>query len=933
MGLNQPEQPLNLTLHDLSTQSLDQEMKDHLYITRQETTSTIDALITELEEEDGKEPDPEVVTIGPGTDRVTDPCLLKTDLSMGLTDEEVLSSRRKFGWNSLKEERCSPILKFVMLFIGPVQFVMELSTLLAAGLRDWIDFAVIWGLLLLNAIVSFGQEYHADNIVNDLKKTLALKATVIRNGQRKEIPAEDVVPGDVIEVEDVGICPPIWPIESADFLQGTIIPADAIIVTPSAHLQVDQSSVTGESLAVDKYAGERCFASSAVKRGSAQLVVTLIGDHTYVGRAAALVNQASQGKGHFTIVLGRISMILLILVLITLFIVWIACFYRSSHIIDILEFTLAITIIGVPVGLPVVVTTTLAVGASLLAKKSAVVQKLTAIESLAGVQILCTDKTGTLTRNKLTLGDPYTAPGVDKDDLMITACLAANRTRKGMDAIDRAFVKSLRFYPEAKRQIPSYALVEYHPFDPVSKKVTAVVEASDGTRVICVKGSPIVALNTAMEDGSIPDSIIDAYNSKVKEFASRGFRSLGVARKCEAGSWELLGIMPCLDPPRFDTASTIKEAQHLGLSIKMLTGDAIAIAKEAARQLGLGTNIYKPEELGVTGAGDLPGSEVNDFVEGADGFAEVYPEHKYAVVERLQNRGYLVAMTGDGVNDAASLKKADTGIAVEGASDAARSASDIVFLAPGLSAIVDAIKASRQIFHRMYSYVIYRIALSLHLMLFFGLWIVTLNRSLDLRLVVFLAIGADIATLAIAYDKAPYSSTPVKWNEPKLWGIAVILGVVLAGGSWLALGTILVYGEGGGIVENFGARDMVLFLEIALTQNWLIFITRLNPDIESSGWKQRLPSLKLFLAVFLVDVAATLACGFGVLEHPRTSFVAVIRVWVFSVGVSVVCAIMYLWLAQAQWFDDVMHGRSFRHKSRERSWEDFSKLDPELAEF
>lgn len=719
------------------------------------------------------------------------------------------------------------------------------------------------------------------------------------------------------------------PITRSNFLQGTIIPADGIIATPNAHLQVDQSSVTGESLAVDKYTGDSCFASSAVKRGSAQLVVTLVGEHTNVGKTAALMSQASRGKGHFTIVLGRISKVLLVLVLLTLFVVWVACFYRSSHIIDILEFTLAITVIGVPVGLPVVVTTTLAVGASLLAKKSAVVQNLTAIESLAGVQILCTDKTGTLTRNKLTLGDPYTAPGVDKNDLMITACLAANRTRKGMDAIDRVFVKSLRFYPEAKTQIPSYTLIDYYPFDPVSKKVTAVVEASDGTRIVCVKGSPVVALNTAMEDGSIPEKLVDAYNSKIKEFASRGFRSLGVARKCGSGPWEILGIMPCLDPPRFDTASTIQEAQHLGLSIKMLTGDAIAIAKETARQLGLGTNIYKPEELGVTGAGDLPGSEVNDFVEGADGFAEVYPEHKYGVVERLQNRGYLVAMTGDGVNDAASLKKADTGIAVEGASDAARSASDIVFLAPGLSAIVDTIKASRQIFHRMYSYVIYRIALSLHLMLFFGLWIVTLNRSLDLRLVVFLAIGADIATLAIAYDKAPFSSTPVKWNEPKLWGIAVILGVVLAGGSWLALGTILVYGETGGIVENFGARDMVLFLEIALTQNWLIFITRINPDIESTKWSERLPSLKLFFAVLFVDVAATVACAFGILQHPQTSWVAVIRIWVFSVGVSVVCAVLYIWLAQAQWFDDVMHGRSFRRKSRERSWEDFSEFQCE----
>ena len=252
-----------------------------------------------------------------------------------------------------------------------------------------------------------------------------------------------------------------------------------------------------------------------------------------------------------------------------------------------------------------------------------------------------------------------------------------------------------------------------------------------------------------------------------------------------------MGIMPCADPPRHDTAKTINEAKSLGLRIKMLTGDMVGIAVETSRQLGLGSNVYNAEKLGVTGGGSMSGSEVYDFVEAADGFAEVFPNHKYNVVEILQQRGYLVAMTGDGVNDAPSLKKADTGIAVEGSSDAARSAADIVFLAPGLSAIIDALKTSRQIFHRMYAYVVYRIALSLHLEIFLGLWIAILNESLNLQYVVFIAIFADIATLMIAYDNAPFSKVPVKWNLPKLWGTSIILGIVLAGGTWLCLSTLL----------------------------------------------------------------------------------------------------------------------------------------------
>jgi H+-transporting ATPase len=323
-------------------------------------------------------------------------------------------------------------------------------------------------------------------------------------------------------------------------------------------------------------------------------------------------------------------------------------------------------------------------------------------------------------------------------------------------------------------------------------------------------------------------------------------------------------LVSCLAliPPRHDTARTINEAKTLGLSIKMLTGDAVGIARETSRQLGLGTNVYNAERLGLGGGGDMPGSEVYDFVEAADGFAEVFPQHKYNVVEILQQRGYLVAMTGDGVNDAPSLKKADTGIAVEGASDAARSAADIVFLAPGLGAIIDALKTSRQIFHRMYAYVVYRIALSIHLEIFLGLWIAILNRSLNIELVVFIAIFADVATLAIAYDNAPFSKTPVKWNLPKLWGMSILLGIVLAIGTWITLTTMIARGENGGIVQNFGALDAVVFLEISLTENWLIFITRANGPFWSS-----IPSWQLAGAILAVDLLATFFTLFGWFLH------------------------------------------------------------------
>jgi H+-transporting ATPase len=871
-------------------------------IEEEEEDEDIDALIDDLESNDGHGEFEEEEEVVPGGARVVPEDMLQTDTRVGLTSEEVLQRRRKYGLNQMKEEKENMILKFLGFFVGPIQFVMEAAAVLAAGLEDWVDFGVICGLLLLNAVVGFVQEYQAGSIVDELKKTLALKAVVLRDGTLKEIEAPEVVPGDILQTEE-----------------GTIIPADGRIVTDDAYLQVDQSAITGESLAVDKHKGDQCYASSAVKRGEAFMVITATGDNTFVGRAAALVNAASAGSGHFTEVLNGIGTILLVLVILTNLIVWVAGFYRSNGIVLILEFTLAITVVGVPVGLPAVVTTTMAVGAAYLAKKKAIVQKLSAIESLAGVEILCSDKTGTLTKNKLSLAEPYTVAGVDPEDLMLTACLAASRKKKGMDAIDKAFLKSLKFYPRAKGVLSKYKVIDFHPFDPVSKKVTAVVESPQGERIICVKGAPLFVLKTVEEDHPIPDEVDQAYKNKVAEFATRGFRSLGVARKRGEGSWEILGIMPCSDPPRHDTARTVNEAKSLGLSIKMLTGDAVGIARETSRQLGLGTNIYNAERLGLGGGGDMPGSEVYDFVEAADGFAEVFPQHKYNVVEILQQRGYLVAMTGDGVNDAPSLKKADTGIAVEGASDAARSAADIVFLAPGLGAIIDALKTSRQIFHRMYAYVVYRIALSIHLEIFLGLWIAILNRSLQIELVVFIAIFADVATLAIAYDNAPYSQTPVKWNLPKLWGMSVLLGIVLAIGTWITVTTMYAHGPDGGIVQNFGNMDEVLFLQIALTENWLIFITRANGPFWSS-----LPSWQLAGAVLVVDIVATLFCIFGWFMHQeQTSIVAVVRIWVFSFGIFCVMGGIYYILQDSVGFDNLMHGKSPKGSQKQRSLEDF----------
>jgi H+-transporting ATPase len=660
---------------------------------------------------------------------------------------------------------------------------------------------------------------------------------------------------------------------------------------------VDQSAITGESLAVDKYMADTCYYTTGCKRGKAYAIVTATAKHSFVGKTAALV-QGAQDQGHFKAVMDNIGTSLLVLVMFWILAAWIGGFYRHLKIATpehsdntLLHWTLILLIIGVPVGLPVVTTTTLAVGAAYLAEQKAIVQKLTAIESLAGVDILCSDKTGTLTANQLSIREPYVNEGVDVNWMMAVAAIASNHNVKNLDPIDKVTILTLRRYPKAREILArNWVTEKYTPFDPVSKRITTICTC-DGVRYTCAKGAPKAIL--AMSECSPEEA--QKFREKASEFARRGFRSLGVAVQKEGEPWQLLGMYPMFDPPREDTAHTIAEAQHLGLSVKMLTGDALAIAKETCKMLALSTKVYDSERLIH---GGLAGSAQHDLVEKADGFAEVFPEHKYQVVEMLQQRGHLTAMTGDGVNDAPSLKKADCGIAVEGSTEAAQAAADIVFLAPGLSTIVDAIKLARQIFQRMKAYIQYRIALCIHLELYLVTSMIIINETIKADLIVFIALFADLATIAVAYDNAHFEARPVEWQLPKIWVISIVLGVLLAAGTWIMRASLFL--ENGGIIQNFGSPQPMLFLEVSLTENWLIFVTR-----GGKTW----PSWQLVGAIFVVDVLATLFCVFGWLAgdyvetsppsqatfstNNDTDIVTVVVIWAYSIGVTVIIAVVY----------------------------------------
>lgn len=861
----------------------------------------IDELILNIDDGNDREIETVTSSVSISHGKCVSEELLQTDPNIGLTNSEVIRRRKIYGINELSEKKERRFLKFLLYFVGPVQYVMFFAVILSAALFKWIEFAVILSLLVLNAVLGWMQEYQAGKVVENLRKLVACKTNVIRDGITKEIPTIDVVPGDLIPLDEGSICP-----------------ADGRIIN-DAFLQVDQSPLTGESLPAEKRKNDIVYSSSVIKRGDGILIVTSIADDTFVGETASLVSTTNT-VGHFQKVLNEIATALLVLVVIFLTIIWVVGFFRGYGMRELLIFTLNITVIGVPVGLPAVVTTTLVVGTAQLARKNVIVQRLAAIESLAGVDILCSDKTGTLTQNKLTMGSPFVVKNVTIEELLLTSVLASSRKQRGLDAIDKTVILSLKKYPQVKEIVKRFSTLEFYPFDPVGKKVKSIVRDSNDNILICVKGAPAAVLHYVQEEEeqsgrTLPLEIIEEYNKKVDEFALKGLRSLGVAQKRNEEPWKILGIIQLFDPPRHDTLETIEEAKKLGLKIKMLTGDAVGIAKETCKQLRLGTNVYNIKKLIMPDLnGNLQtGKERNALVEGADGFAEVFPHHKHMVVDILQQRGHLVAMTGDGVNDAPCLKIADAGIAVEGATEAARAAADIVFLNSGLSTIIDALKTSRMIFHRMRAYVVYRIALSIHLEIFVTTMVIALGYTINSELVVFLAIFADIATLAIAYDNATFSMRPTKWNLLNLWATSLLQGIFLALGTWVILGTMLV-GNQRGIISSYGNIQSILFLEIALTQNWLILITRCNGPFWNSY-----PSWQLFGAVLAVDIVATIFTFFGLFaEGVRTDIITIIRIWVFSIGIFVGLALIHQMFNESDIFEAIYRkfSRWFRDGER-----------------
>ena len=784
----------------------------------------------------------------------------------------------------------SVFLQFLSFMWNPLSWVMEGAALVAIALSngegeppDWQDFVGIILLLVINSTIGFVEERNAGNAVKALMESLAPKAKVKRDGTWKEMESSELVPGDMVS-----------------FKHGDICPADCRL-TEAVDVSMDQAALTGESLPQSKKLGDECFSGSTCKQGEAEGVVISTGPNTFFGRAATLVGADNDQTGHLQMVLARIGTFCLcsigIFVLLEILILYADFRYDYRRGLDNI---LVLLIGGIPIAMPTVLSVTLAVGAQQLAKHKAIVTRITAIEELAGVTILCSDKTGTLTTNKLTI-DKENVKCYSHWDVEGVCLLSAYSSRtENQDAIDACVVGTLSDPKLAREGI---TLLDFKPFNPVDKRteITYRDDRDGGKLKRATKGMTgmIIELCTRNKTSAMEDQL----EADVEEFARRGLRALAVAyedvngteKDSQGSGFELVGLLSIFDPPRSDTKKTIDDAIGLGVKVKMVTGDQLAIAKETGRRLGLGDHMYaakvlKEAALSKEAAINASGGKFDNLdamIMDADGFAGVFPEHKFEIVKRIQGLGHLCAMTGDGANDAPALSRANVGIAVEGATDAARGAADIVLTEPGLSTIIHAIYGSRVIFQRMRNYAVYACAVTIRIVVCFAIMAFVWQFDFPSFMILIIAVLNDGTIMTLSLDRVLPSRTPDSWD------LAEVFAYGIGYGLYLTLSTLALFAtmhqtnffESKFGVEPLGkdvndpAGHMVIYLQVAIISQALIFVTRSH----GPSWTER-PSVALMVAFCVAQLISSIIAAFGNWTFTQVSaisggWIGIVWVW------------------------------------------------------
>ena len=827
---------------------------------------------------------------------------LGVDGGKGLSGDEVESRRDRYGFNEIEEREEALWHRLFRRFWGPIPWMIEVAAVLSAVVEKWEDFGIILVMLLINVSLDFFQEHRALNALQALKQRLAKEVTVRRDGEFRRIPVRELVPGDIVKLRI-----------------GDIVPADVQLLEGD-YLLIDQAALTGESLPVSKEAGEVAYANTVVKQGEMLAAVVNIGMHTRFSTVVALVAEAQRKeRSHFQKMVIHIGNFLIVITIVLVLIIVMVALFRHEAFLEIARFALVLTVAAIPVALPAVLSVTMAVGAMNLARKRAIVSQLTAIEELAGVDIFCADKTGTLTRNRMEVAEPVVLEGFTEDDLFLCAVLASRRENN--DPIE------LPIFEYLEKKLPEVAVQDYRqssfePFDPVRKRTEAGIEHA-GERFTAVKGAAQVLMGMA----ELEDEEAGKINETVDQLASKGYRTLAVGRRLGQAPLELIGLIPLFDPPREDSREVIDEMHALGVKVKMVTGDNLAIAREIGRILGLEQRTIRSAQLSGAASNellalvetlaaaiyrrlksevslkearhfaaevmqDLKGmydtrllerefihtheSAIVEMIEEVDIFAEVVPEDKYRIVDTLQKGGHIVAMTGDGVNDAPALKKADCGFAVDNATDAARAAADVILTAPGLSVINDAMQQARITFARMKSYATFRIAETIRIILFMTLSIVVFAfYPITALMIILLALLNDLPILAIAYDNTKVHEKPVRWRMQELLTVSSALGIAGVVASFVLYFLLREQGFSDDMIRTF------LFLKLIVAGHSTLYITR----AESWFWRRPWPSPLLLGATFGTEILGTVIAVYGIFVTPIG--------WTYA---------LYMWAYALVWF-------------------------------
>lgn len=767
--------------------------------------------------------------------------LFKSDLTFGLKQTEVENHLKQYGYNEVLEKKANPLLRFLTKFWGLTAWMLELIIIISWFLHKETDAFIVIGLLVFNAIIGFVQEQNAANAVEALKRKLQVNARVLRDGVWKTLAARELVPGDIIRIRI-----------------GDFVPADVKII--QGEIGIDQSALTGESIEAEKKPKEIVYSGSIVTRGEATGIVVLTGINTYFGRTIQLV-QIARPKLHIEEIISKVVKWLLIIVLVLLSIAFAVSFLQGKGInsLEILPLMLVLLLGAIPVALPAMFTVSMALGSLELVKQGVLVTRLSAPDDAAGMDILCVDKTGTITMNKLTVAKLLPTNGYSENDVLLCGALASQEANN--DSIDMAFINSAR-----RKNILDSSFIKkaFTPFDPKTRRTESIIKKGKEEFQVMKGSFDVIAQVCGLDEKSKV-----SLEARVSEFAKKGYRTLAVSKAKIKNRPELVGLVALYDPPRPDSQKLINELRNLGVSVKMLTGDALPIAQEIGRGVGIGDRIVNVSELKELTKSDQV--KAAELAEKSNGFAEVYPEDKYLIVKDFQTKGHIIGMTGDGVNDSPALKQAEVGIAVSNASDVAKGAASIVLTEEGLCNILGTIKIGRMMFQRINTWILNKISRTILKTCFVVFAFIIMGKYvISASAMLIMIFMTDFVKISLSTDNVRWSKKPAIWDINGLVKVAVVLGLIMFVEAFCLLFIGLNYFN---LSTDNGALSTFSFEILFFFAMFSIFVVR-----EKGHFWDSTPSKTLLLIILADMILGVVISTFGLLGLKAISLIETLMV-------------------------------------------------------